>query len=154
MALIRFDTKRLGIGDVMAGGGCLALAIGVFLPWFEFGSRGTGYFSFDATAVRSWMYLSVVVALVVVDYLLVTAMAGRLRLPVPHRLFLVGACGADLTLTVVCFATKAPGLSWDVGAYVSLVAASVALLGALIRTIEGVVPAPRPVERTVKERRT
>ena len=136
MANIRFDASRLGVGDVMAAGGSVALTIGVFLPWFEFGSRATGYFSFDAAALRSWMYLTVAVALSVVAYLLVTTTVSGLRLPVPHRLFLLGGCGVDLILTLVCFAKKESGLSWDVGAYVSLVAAGVALLGAVIRSIE------------------
>jgi hypothetical protein len=140
VARIRFDTRRLGVGDVVAGIASVALMVGIFLPWFEFGSRATGYFSFDATALRSWMYLPFVLALAVVISLLVTAMAGRSRLPGPHRLLLLGACGADLVLTVACFAKKAPGLSWDVGAYVSLVAACVALVGAVVRSVERVAP--------------
>jgi hypothetical protein len=140
VALIRLETNRLGVGDVIAGVGSVALMIGIFLPWFEFGSKGTGYFSFDATALRSWMYLTFALALAVVSYLLVTAMAGRSRLPVPHRLLLLGACGADLALTLACFAKKAPGLTWDVGAYVSLVAAGVALTGAVVRSVERVSP--------------
>jgi hypothetical protein len=138
VANIRFDPNRPGVGDVMATGGSVALTIGIFLPWFEFGSRATGYFSFDAIALRRWMYLTVAVALCVVAYLLVTTTVGGLRLPVPHRLFLLGACGVDLVLTLVCFAKKESGLTWDVGAYVSLVAAGVALLGAVIRSFERV----------------
>jgi hypothetical protein len=141
VALIRFDTTRLGSGDVIAGVGSVALMVGIFLPWFEFGSSGTGYFSFDATALRSWMYLPFVLALAVVGYLLVTAIAGRSRLPGAHRLLLVGVCGADLVLTLACFAKKESGLSWDVGAYVSLVAACVALVGAVVRSVERPAPA-------------
>jgi hypothetical protein len=140
VALLRVDTDRLGVGDVIAGVGSVALMIGVFLPWFEFGSRATGYFSFDATALRSWMYLTFALALAIVSYLLVTAMTGWSRLPVPHRLLLLGACGADLVLTLACFVKKESGLSWDVGAYVSLVAAGVALVGAVVRSVERPVP--------------
>ncbi|MDR3648925.1 MAG: hypothetical protein P4L20_07545, partial [Acidimicrobiales bacterium] len=54
---------RPGPGDLIVGGACIALMIGIFLPWFEFGSAPTGYFSFASTALRSWMYLTFFIAL-------------------------------------------------------------------------------------------
>jgi hypothetical protein len=134
----RFNATRLGVGDFMVGVGSVVLMIGIFLPWFDFGSGATGYFSFDAVAVRGWMYLPFFMALAVVGYLVVKASAGQVRLPVPHRLFLLGACSVDLAATLVCFAKKALGVSWDIGAYVSLVAAGVALVGAVVRSLEHV----------------
>lgn len=136
MARIRFDGKRLGVGDVMVASASLVLMIGIYLPWFEFGSRATGYFSFDATAVRSWMDVTFIIALSVVLYLLVKVMVGEFWLPVPHRFILLGACGANLVLTAACFAKKATGVSWDVGAYVSVLAAVTAVVGALVRRSE------------------
>jgi hypothetical protein len=105
--------------------------IGIHLPWFDFGSPGTGYFSFSATSLRSWMYLPFLGALAIVVYLVLKAVVRDFRLPVPHRLALVAVTGADLLLTAVCFAKKEIGVQWDVGAYVSLVAAAVAVAGAL-----------------------
>ena len=105
--------------------------IGIHLPWFDFGSPATGYFSFSATSLRSWMYLPFLGALATVVYLALTAAGHGLRLPVPHRLVLVAVTGADLLLTAVCFAKKEIGVQWDVGAYVSAVAAAVAVIGAL-----------------------
>ena len=109
----------------------VAVMIGIHLPWFDFGSPATGYFSFSATSLRSWMYLPFLGALATVVYLVLKATVGDVRLPLPHRLVLVAVTGADLLLTAVCFAKKAVGVQWDIGAYVSIVAGGVALIGTL-----------------------
>ena len=135
MSRIRFDGRRLGIGDAMVAGASLVLAIGIYLPWFEFGSTASGYFSFDATAVRSWMDVTFVIAVAIVVYLLVKVTVGGFWLPLPHWLILLGACGVNLVLTVACFAKKATGVSWDVGAYLSVVAALTAVVGAVVAAV-------------------
>jgi drug/metabolite transporter (DMT)-like permease len=106
--------------------------IGIFLPWFEFGSTLTGYFSFASTALRSWMYLTFFSALAVVCLLVLERIVPGFRPPLEHWLVFL-ACTANLLLTAVCFAKKAAGLDWDTGAYLSLVAATVAPFGALVR---------------------
>ncbi len=116
----------------MAGGASLALMIGIFLPWFDFGSAGTGYFSFSATALRTWMYLVLVITLGVIACLVVKALRRRHRWPLLHWLILVGACGTDLVITLGCFVTKSVGLGWGYGAYLSLVAAVAAVAGAIV----------------------
>jgi len=123
---------RPGPGDLIVGGACIALMIGIFLPWFEFGSAPTGYFSFASTALRSWMYLTFFIALGVFGLLVLEAMFPGFRLPLEHWLVLL-ACGVNLLLTLVCFAKKAVGLTWDVGAYLSLAAAVAAAVGAVLR---------------------
>jgi hypothetical protein len=110
MPHIRFEIKRLGNGDLIAGGASFALLIGIFLPWFGFGSPLTGNFTFDSTSLRSWMYLTFFITLAIIGYLVVKAMLADVRLPLEHWLILLGACGADLFLTFVCFATKPVGL--------------------------------------------
>jgi hypothetical protein len=132
MLPIRFDIKRLTLGDRIAGGASLALLIGIFLPWFDFGSAETGYFSFSATALRTWMYLVLVITLGLVAYLVVKALRRRRGWPIVHWLILVGACGADLVISLGCFVTKTVGVRWDYGAYLSLVAAVAALAGAVV----------------------
>ncbi len=112
--------------------------IGIFLPWFEFGSDLTGYYSFDSTALRSWMYFAFFAALGVVAILVLEATVASFRLPLWRWLVLL-ACGGSLLLTVVCFAKKAVGLTWDVGAYVSLVAAVAATLAAAVSATVGAV---------------
>ena len=136
MPHIRFEIKRLGNGDLIAGGASFALLIGIFLPWFGFGSPLTGNFTFDSTSLRSWMYLTFFITLAIIGYLVVKAMLADVRLPLEHWLILLGACGADLFLTFVCFATKPVGLSWQIGAYFSLVAAIAAVAGAVVRRNE------------------
>jgi len=133
---IRLDPQRLGVGDVMVAGASLVLMIGIYLPWFEFGSRSTGYFSFDATAVRSWMVITFFIALAIVVYLVVRVVVDRFWLPLPHWFILLGAGGVNLVLTVACFAKKATGVSWDIGAYLSVLAAVTAVVGALVRRSE------------------
>jgi len=118
----RFEVRSLRATDLVVGGASVALMIGIFLPWFEFGSDVTGFFSFDSVAVRSWMYLAFFAALAIVGFLALKAIFPRLRLPL-ERVVVLLACGANLVLTLVCFAKKAVGLNWDVGAYLSLVAA-------------------------------
>ncbi len=105
--------------------------VGIFLPWFEFGSDLTGYYSFDSTALRSWMYLPFFAALAVVAIVVLQGAVAGFRLPL-WRWLVLAACGGSLLLTVVCFAKKAGGLTWDVGAYVSLVAAGAATVGAAL----------------------
>jgi hypothetical protein len=133
---IRFDRRRLGVGDVIVAGASLVLMIGIYLPWFEFGSKATGYFSFDATAVRSWMDATFIIALSIVVYLSVRVTVGEFWSPLPHWFILLGASGVNLVLTVACFAKKASGVSWDVGAYLSVLAAITAVAGALVRRSE------------------
>lgn len=128
----RFDAKRLSVGDRIVGGASLALMIGIFLPWFKFGSVGTGYFSFSATALRTWMYLTLVISLAIVGLLVAKTVGRSFRLLLPSWLILLGACAGNLAITLACFTTKAVGISWDYGAYISLVAAVVAVGGAVM----------------------
>jgi len=132
MARTRFDIKRLGIGDLVVGGANLALMIGVFLPWFDFGTATTGHFSFDATAVRRWMYLPSLASLLIVVYLVIKATLGEAPMPRLQSLVVMAACDASLLLTLACFAKKGVGVNWDYGAYVSLVAAIAAVIGAIM----------------------
>jgi len=131
-------TGRLGPGDLFVGGACVALMVGIFLPWFEFGSADTGYYSFDSTALRSWMYLAFFAALAVVAVLVLEGAVAWFRLPL-WRWLVLTACAGSLLLTAVCFANKAVGLSWDVGAYVSLVAAVAATSSAAVSATVGAV---------------
>jgi peptidoglycan/LPS O-acetylase OafA/YrhL len=131
MAPVRFDLRSLNTGDRIAGISSVALMVGAFLPWFEFGSNATGYFSFSAIDLRHWMYVPFFVSLAIVGSVAVRGMRRPARMPVLHLLVLVAACDVNLFLTVVCFVKKSPGLSWDFGAYVSVAAAVAALVGAM-----------------------
>lgn len=134
-ARIRFDRKRLGVGDLTVAVSSVVLMIGIFLPWFEFGDTVTGYYSFNAADLRTWMYIPFFVSLAVIGSVVAKAMRSRPWSPRLLSLSLVGACGADLVLTLGCFVKRSPGLSWDFGAYLSIVAAVTALAGAMTSTL-------------------
>jgi len=132
---IRFDRKRVGVGDLTMAVSSVVLMVGIFLPWFEFGDTVTGYYSFNAADLRTWMYIPFFVSLAATGSVVAKAIRTR---PWPPRLssvILVAACGADLVLTVGCFVKRSPGLSWDFGAYLSTVAAVTALAGAIMSTL-------------------
>jgi hypothetical protein len=140
MQEIRPDRRRVSTGELIVAVAGVVLMVGIFLPWFEFGDALTGSYSFDATSLRTWMYIPFFVSLAVVAWVVVRVVWHRPRLPVPAWLLLVGACGVDLVLTLGCFVKKSSGLHWDVGAYVSVVAAFAALVGALVSrsSVDGV----------------
>ncbi len=130
--------KHLSLGDLIVGVASVAFMIGILLPWFEFGSSATGTFSFSVTVVRSWMYVPFCVSLVVVGSIAVRARRHRTRRTLVHWALLVGACGINLVLTLACLAKRSPGLRFDVGAYLSVVAAAAALVGAVMTRLEEV----------------
>ena len=139
MAKIRLDIRRLGVGDLTVAGASVAIMIGVFLPWYEFGDPGVGYYHFSAADLRWWMYVPCFVSLSVVGSVVVKAMQRRSRSPLLWSVLVAGVCGADLVLTLGCFVKKAPGLSWDYGAYVSLVATSAAVVAATAAVVTAAV---------------
>jgi hypothetical protein len=139
-ARIAPENKRANVGDLTVAVSSLVLVIGIFLPWFEFGDPATGYYSFSAADLRTWMYVPVFVSVAVVGSVVAKAMRTtstrtQSRGPRLLSLGLVGACGADLVLTLGCFVKRSPGLSWDYGAYLSVVVAVAALAGALMSTV-------------------
>ena len=113
----------------------LLLLIGLALPWFSLVSfgMGVGGLSVSALDAHSWTYLALLVALAILAYLVVRALVTSVRLPLPHWQLLVGVTGLNLILTVICFLAKPRGYSWSFGAYLGLVAAVVALVGAVLR---------------------
>jgi hypothetical protein len=129
-------SRRLGIGDLTVALASVALMIGVVLPWFEFGSSVTGSYSFSVTDLRRWMYVPFFVSLVIAGSIAVGALRRQARRGWMQWLVLGGACGVDFVLTAGCFIKKSPGLHWDVGAYLSLVAAALALVGVVVGRIE------------------
>jgi hypothetical protein len=154
MQPIRFDIKRLALGEVVAAAGSATLMIGIALPWFRFGSTVAGYYSFNAIELRNWMYGPFFLSLAVVVSVILSATRRRSPIHLFHWFVLVAACSADLVATVACFVKKAPGLDWDFGAYVSLAAAAVALLGAIIsRRASSATTTPRSVTFATTGRR-
>jgi hypothetical protein len=129
----------------------LLLLISLGLPWFSLGSFGVGIGLSVNAFYHGWMYLTLLVALAALAYLVARAVWAGLRPPLPHAQVLLIATGLDLLLTVICFAAKPGGTAWSVGAYLGLLAALAAVVGAFMRRSEpemlpaGTMPQARPV---------
>jgi len=145
---LSFDAARWSRGDRLVGGACLLLLIALFLPWFSLsvggvsvgGGFGVPGLSLDAVEAHGWMYLVLLVALAILGDLFARAMRESVRPPVAHRQLLVGATGLNLFLAVIAFIATpggtgylaSVGYQWSYGAFIGLVAAIGALVGALM----------------------
>lgn len=123
----RFELRRLTSVDRTIGAASLLTFIALFLPWF--GISGPG-FSFSQSGISAHGYLAIVmiIALAVIGYLVLRAGWDTLpvRLPAAHAPLLLAATGLQLLIVFIAFLLKPGGLSWEIGAYLALVAAAVA----------------------------
>jgi hypothetical protein len=132
---IRFEPSRLGTGDFIAGAASVLLFISLFLPWFSV-NLGVLGISVSASAnglYHGWMYITLLLCIAIVGYLIVRAMWSGLRVPLPHWQLLAGATGLNLILTVIAFLDKPTTTSWSYGAFVGIVAGVGALVGSVFR---------------------
>jgi hypothetical protein len=132
---IRFEPSRLGTGDFIAGGASVLLLVSLFLPWYSVNVGVLGI-SVSATAnglYHGWMYITLLLCIAIVGYLIVRAMWNGLRVPAPHWQLLAGATGLNLLLTVIAFLDKPTVTSWSYGAFVGIVASVGALVGSVVR---------------------
>jgi hypothetical protein len=135
---LNFDIKRLGVGDCIAGVATLVLVVSLFLPWFSVGlpageASVVTSSSESGLAAHGWLYPVLLLALAVLSYLVIRAMWQRMRLPLPHWQALVGMTGIMGLITLLCFVDRPSGLSWAYGAYLSLAAVVVAIVGSVLR---------------------
>jgi hypothetical protein len=127
-----FDLKRLSRNDQIAGLGTLVLFISLFLPWYTAGGIYGGG-SVDAL-YRGYMYITLIIALIVLIYLVMRAGFERLpfNLPVKHEQLLLVATAINLVLSLIAFATKPSvalvSIGWGIGAILGLIAAIVAVV--------------------------
>lgn len=152
---LSFDAARWGRGEIVVGVATLVLFIALFLPWFgldvggvNLGATGIPGLSLNALDADGWMYITLLVALALMAYLLLSATLEELSLPVSRWQALAGATGLNLLLTVIAFAAipggasfdgiSAYSYSWSYGAFVGLLAALAAVGGtALYRRESG-----------------
>jgi|CZKT01.1.fsa_nt_gi hypothetical protein len=128
-----FELQRLSRNDQIAGVGTLVLFISLFLPWF---SSSAGIYSASVNGLyHGYMYLTLIVALVILAYLVVRAGFAKLPFNVPlrHEQVLLIGTGINFVLTLISFVFKpasVPGLSigWGIGAFLGLIAAVVAVV--------------------------
>jgi zinc-ribbon domain len=128
-----FDLQRLSRNDQIVGAGTLVLFISLFLPWF---SGSVGIYSNSVNGLyHGYMYITLIVALVILAYLVLRAGFAQLpfNLPFRHEQLLLVGTGINFLLTIISFVFKpasVPGVSigWSIGAFLGLIAAAVAVV--------------------------
>lgn len=128
---VTFRFARLTRGDRIAGAASVAVFISLLLPWY-----GTGLLGLTVDGLwHGWMYITLLLALAVVGYLVAQA-AIDVRLPVVHWQALLGATGLTLLLVVLGLVTTPSGATLEWGAIIGLLAAAAAFAGAMLRRRE------------------
>jgi hypothetical protein len=118
--------STLNAQERVAGPASFVLLVSFWMPWFSFGP-----FSFDGLSVHSWLFIAVLNSIVLVLYVLITAFgAGDLAElgRISKEQLLVLLTGVNVALVLLGFLLKPAGLSWSWGAFLALVAATVAFL--------------------------
>lgn len=122
------DLRRLTRIDQTVGGASLVVLISLFLPWFGFDGL-----SVDGTTARGYLIFAAILAVVMVAYLVLRSGWDEfpLNLPIAHAPLLLIGTALQLLLVFIGFISKPGGLSWEIGAYLALLA-SVAAAGPLV----------------------
>ena len=121
----KFEAARWSQADRIAGIATVVLFICLFLPWF---TVSTPLFSSSVNGLwHGWMYITLIVSILIVAYLVLRA--GWDRLPIdqeiPHFTVMVVATVVNAVLTLIAFLDKpgGSGVGWGFGAVVGLIAA-------------------------------
>src|SRR5215831_9843503 len=124
MPPVQFDLRRLTSADRAIGGASLVALITLFLPWFGFSQPGYS-FSQSGIAAHGYLGIALLADLIVVGYLVMRACWEVLpvSLPVAHAPLLLVCTGLQLLIVLIAFLFKPSGLSWEIGAYLALLAA-------------------------------
>jgi len=124
MPPVQFDLGRLTSADRAIGGASLVALITLFLPWFGFSQSGYS-FSQSGIAAHGYLGIALLADLIVVGYLVMRACWEVLpvSLPVAHAPLLLVCTGLQLLIVLIAFLFKPTGLSWEIGAYLALLAA-------------------------------
>jgi len=128
----RLDPRRLSRSDQAVGGASLVVLISLFLPWFGFSTLGA---SISGTTAHGYLVLVVITALLIAGYLLLRSGWDEfpLPLPVPHETLLLAGTGVQFLLVLAGFLdVPLAGLGWDIGAYLAVAAATLAMLPAVL----------------------
>jgi hypothetical protein len=128
MPAYKFDSARWSLADRISGVATLVLFISLFLSWYTYSVSG---FTFTGNGLyHGWMYISLILCIIVVAYLVLRA--GWDELPfgtnIPHLTAMMAATIVNLVLVVIAFLDKpgGGGVGWGFGAVVGLIAAAVA----------------------------
>jgi hypothetical protein len=128
----KFNAARWSLADRISGGATVVLFICLFLPWFTVSGSIAGY-SFGGSVNglwHGWMYLTLIIAILLVAYLVLRAGWDRLPISqdVPHLTVMLVGTVVNAVLTLIAFIDKpgGGGVGWGFGAVVGLIAAIVA----------------------------
>jgi hypothetical protein len=133
----RLDLRRLSRVDQVVGGATLIVFISLFLPWFGISGFG-GSFTVSGTSAHGYLAIAVILALLMMAYLVLVAGWDEfpVNLPIAHAPLLLIGTGLQFLLVLIGFVFKPdPGLSWEIGAYLGLLAAAVAAAPVVIPAI-------------------
>lgn len=122
------DLRRLTRIDQTVGGASLVVLLSLFLPWFGFeGATESG------TSAHGYLALAAILAVVMVAYLVLRSGWDEfpLNLPIAHAPLLLISTALQLLLVFIGFISKPGVLSWEIGAYLALIA-SVAAAGPVV----------------------
>jgi hypothetical protein len=128
----RLDLRRLSRADQAVGGASLVVLISLFLPWFGFSALGA---SVSGTTAHGYLVLAVITALLIAGYLLLRSGWGEFPFPLPvaHESLLLTGTGVQFLLVLAGFLdVPLAGLGWEIGAYLALAAAALAMLAAVL----------------------
>lgn len=117
------DLRRLSRVDRTVGGASLIVLISLFLPWF--GVDGLGI---SGTSMHGYLVIAVILAVLLIAYLVLRAGWDEfpVTLPVAHAPLLLIGTGLQFLLVIIGFFDKPALLSWEIGAYLGLIAAAAA----------------------------
>jgi zinc-ribbon domain len=135
-AAFRLDLRRLGRAEQTVGGASLIVLISLFLPWYGLTVLNAS-FSVSGTSAHGYLVIALLVALLLIGYLVVRAGWEELpvNLPIAHAPLLLLGTGLQFLLVLIGFLDKPTGLSWEIGAYLALIAAAAATAPVVIPAI-------------------
>lgn len=125
----RFDPSRLSSAERLIGVGTLVLLISLFLPWYGVTVLG---FSAQADGLtgHGYLYVVLIICLAIAGYLVAYAGMPLPSLPLTHRQRLLAATGLNGVIVLLAFLVKPGDSGWRFGAFLGLLAAIVAVVGA------------------------
>ena len=126
-----FDRTRWSQNERITLIASVVLFISLFLPWFTY-NYGLGTVSVDGLW-HGWMYLTLLICLAIIGYLVVKAGFTTLpfTLPLAEERMLLIATGVNAVLSILAFVLKPggigfSGIGWGFGAFLGIIAAVVA----------------------------
>jgi hypothetical protein len=120
------------MADRIAGIATIVLFVCLFLPWFTYTAGFLGAsVSFSVNGLwHGWMYISLILDILIVAYLVLRAGWDRLPISqdVPHLTVMMVATIVNAVLVLIAFIDKpgGNGVGWGFGAILGLIAALVA----------------------------